>query len=56
MTDRIPSTADPGVAGDEISAALNLIAYGRLGPHDQEAAKSYGVDPKRQMPKRFRSK
>jgi hypothetical protein len=34
--------ARAGATGDQISAALNLVVYGRLGPNDQNAAGAYG--------------
>ncbi len=42
-----------GATGDLISAALNLVVYGRLGPQDRRTAEAYGLT--RQMrPQWFR--
>ncbi len=35
--------AKKGASGDVISAALNLVAYGRLGPQDRRTAEAYGL-------------
>lgn len=47
--------ARAGATADQISAALNLAVYGRLGPSDQEAASAYG-EVKRLRPAWFKHK
>jgi hypothetical protein len=43
-----------GASADTVSAALNLVAYGRLGPIDQQVAKNYGLTPQ-MRPQWFRT-
>jgi hypothetical protein len=37
--------AKKGATADQISAALNLAVYGRLGPQDRKTAEAYGLTP-----------
>jgi hypothetical protein len=42
-----------GYSNDQVSGAMNLAVYGKLGPKDEQTASAYGLN-KQMRPKWFR--
>jgi hypothetical protein len=55
QTEAREKLAKEGATADQISAALNLAVYGRLGPNDRKAAEAYGLTAA-MRPQWFRNK